>query len=132
MRKVLALIAVVALTTIASCGTSYRPLGEVSNFSGSGGYGEKELGNGVYKLTFLAEYYTKTKKVEEYWHRRAKELCPKGYTVVNEQYDNIDIIKFVPDFTRLPLDLKPAPDEMPRKVGIIVCDDAVEHNTVVE
>lgn len=64
-----------AFFALVSCGcaTTYQPMGL------TGGYEESVISPGVYELYFLGNGATNKKSVEEYWHRRASELCGGEY-----------------------------------------------------
>ncbi|HEY8084461.1 MAG TPA: hypothetical protein VIE69_02525 [Methylophilaceae bacterium] len=54
---------------VTACSTSYGPRGA------TGGYDDKELEPGVYKITSVVNAHTPKEKAEEYWNKRASELC---------------------------------------------------------
>lgn len=59
------------------CATPYQPKGF------SGGYSDQELGAGRYAVDVQVNSYTSQGTALEYAHRRAGELCPAGYDVVD-------------------------------------------------
>lgn len=61
---------------LASCATPY---GE-RDFRGVG-YSEAQLEPNVYSLDYAGDGHHSPSTLTGYWHRRAKELCPKGYDV---------------------------------------------------
>lgn len=65
---------VLALT---ACATPYQRMGL------SGGYDDKRLGNGDYVVTVKVNGFTDRATALEYLHRRAGELCPDGYKLVD-------------------------------------------------
>ena len=54
---------------VSGCVTSYQPLGF------GGGYSEKKIDKNKYFLRYEATKDTRYQLVEEYWFRRATELC---------------------------------------------------------
>ena len=54
---------------VYGCATPYQSEGIV------GGYDEEEISPGVYELEFRHSIYTGERTVQQYWHRRAGELC---------------------------------------------------------
>lgn len=60
------------------CATSYQRKGF------SGGYSDTQLGPGRYSVDVQVNSYTSQGTALEYAHRRAGELCPAGYDVVDE------------------------------------------------
>jgi hypothetical protein len=49
------------------------------------GYDQAEIEPGVYFLDYTGDQYHSMAMVVGYWHRRAKELCPNGFTPVEHQ-----------------------------------------------
>ncbi|WP_442952987.1 CC0125/CC1285 family lipoprotein [Paucibacter sp. B51] len=70
LRKLLLALSAVV---IAGCATPYQPLGSL------GGYSEKQLEPKVYEVTFLGNGGVSRELAQEYWHRRARELCGGDY-----------------------------------------------------
>jgi hypothetical protein len=61
---------------LSACATAYQQQ------SLSGGYQEEKRGENKYWLRFLGNGFTKMSVVQEYWDRRASELCAgRKYTV---------------------------------------------------
>lgn len=65
------------VVALAGCATPYQPKGF------SGGYSEQNLGNGRWAVAFDGNSYTSEGTVMTYSHRRASELCPGGYDLVD-------------------------------------------------
>jgi hypothetical protein len=59
------------------CGTPYQPKGF------SGGYSDTELGAGRYSVDVQVNSFTSQGTALEYAHRRAGDLCPAGYDVID-------------------------------------------------
>lgn len=70
-----------AVAVLAGCATPYQPRGL------SGGYSEQSLGHGRWAIEFGGNSYTSQSTVTAYSHRRASELCPGGYDVVDANRD---------------------------------------------
>ena len=70
----------ISILFLASC-TSYQQTGF------TGGYEDVDLGGGRYKIDFQGNCYTTKDRLEDYNQRRAKELCPGGYKVLEEKFD---------------------------------------------
>lgn len=69
MRKLLISICILSLL---GCATGYKKYGL------TGGYKEMLIGEKQYELTYQGNATTSHTTVEQYWHRRAKELCNNG------------------------------------------------------
>ena len=54
----------------------------------AGGYQEDKLNDGVYLVHFSGNGHSKLDTVIGYWNRRALELCPGGFTLL-EQTENV-------------------------------------------
>ncbi|UZD57269.1 hypothetical protein OLL83_003035 [Shewanella algae] len=59
---------------LSACATGYQ------THTWSGGYKDKEISDGHYYVEYLGNGTTSKETVNEYWARRASELCPNGYT----------------------------------------------------
>ena len=59
---------------LSACATGYQA------HTWSGGYKDKEISDGHYYVEYLGNGTTSKEIVNEYWARRASELCPNGYT----------------------------------------------------
>ena len=77
MRLLSVIIAILLLT---ACATPYAERG----FWGVG-YDETELEPGLYFLDYTGDQYHSMAKVVGYWHRRARELCPDGFQVMDRE-----------------------------------------------
>lgn len=56
-----------------------------------GGYEDKQLGPGHYQIHTTVNGYTDPKVIDEFFHRRAKELCGTStYTTENVRYGTRD------------------------------------------
>src|SRR5690242_10248200 len=56
---------------LCGCATPYQKASD----SQSLGYNEEKIGEGVYKLTYMANALTQAEDALKYWHQRARELC---------------------------------------------------------
>jgi hypothetical protein len=68
---------VMAALVAAGCATKYRPHGF------SGGYSETKVGDDGWIVTFKGNGFTSRSRAMEYTYRRAGELCPRGFDVVD-------------------------------------------------
>ena len=73
MRVALAL----CIAAAAACGTPYQPKGFL------GGYSNNDLGGGRHTIDVEVNGYTSAGTALDYAYRRAGELCPDGYDVVD-------------------------------------------------
>jgi len=55
---------------LAGCATPYR-----AQSGSGGGYSDEKLGEGSYKIRYVASGETEVMEVYRMWHRRATELC---------------------------------------------------------
>ena len=67
---------------LAACATPYQPQQQTMP---TGGYQEEQLDDGVYLVHFSGNGHSKLDTVIRYWNRRALELCPKGFTLLEQQ-----------------------------------------------
>lgn len=63
------------LALASACATPYQAGGL------RGGYSDEALGKGRHKIVVNVNGYTSSATAREYFERRARELCPKGYVV---------------------------------------------------
>jgi hypothetical protein len=63
--------AVPLMLILGGCATGYQ---QRSGWDGLG-YTDQKVGDGVYRLTYLANAYTTPEDTMKYWHARARELC---------------------------------------------------------
>ncbi|CAG1014460.1 hypothetical protein ANAEL_04985 [Anaerolineales bacterium] len=105
-------LAALAITTlISACATPYQASGM------TGGYEERKLGDGRYWLKFLGNGYTEPQTVEQYWSRRAGELCAGRPFKENARagYDVKNTLAFVGSSAY------PTSERYPMKEGEIEC-----------
>jgi hypothetical protein len=72
-------------TSLLACATPYQAYRSFSLTGRVGGYQDFPINGadrGRYFVSFNSNPYTRETQVLEGWHRRASELCPKGYEVV--------------------------------------------------
>lgn len=69
--KSLSILILCLLTT--ACASGYKQYGW------NGGYKEQQLSENMYEVTYLGSATAPQDTVNEYWHRRAKELCNDDY-----------------------------------------------------
>ena len=70
----------VAILLLTACATPYGERG----FWGVG-YDQTEIEPGLYFLDYTGDQYHSMAKVVGYWHRRARELCPNGFQVMDRE-----------------------------------------------
>jgi hypothetical protein len=75
MKKIL----LCSVIFILGCATEYGPSGLL------GGYKAKVLADGNIELIFSGNRATSTQTISLYWDRRASELCPNGYIVLEKK-----------------------------------------------
>lgn len=68
------ILSVAALLTLSSCATPYQAQGGFLS-DGRGGYTDKKISEGKYWIRFLGNGYTEMIVVQQYWEKRASELC---------------------------------------------------------
>jgi len=75
---------------LCSCATGYK------KYSWDGGYKDQDLGAGKYKIEYYGNGTTSKETVLERWHQRSAELCPSGYSVIENETkeENIDTALF--------------------------------------
>jgi len=71
---------VLLLVLLAGCATPYGERGYLGI-----GYDQAEVEPGVYFLDYTGDQYHSMAMVVGYWHKRAKELCPTGFTPIERQ-----------------------------------------------
>ena len=112
--KKLSIAVLVAL--LMGCATPYQSRGL------SGGYKDKETSPGVFELSFIGNGVTSFSKVEEYWHRRAAELCPNGYVVLSmDDTSGSATTSAAVGSTYVPVSVS-----YPQMHGIILCNKQVD------
>lgn len=75
------LLAALAALVGFGCVTPYGPMGF------TGGYRDRKISDGVYRIEVAGNGFTSAWTLEEYFERRAKELCHKaGYTRVRTDF----------------------------------------------
>jgi hypothetical protein len=75
-------IMILALLDLTGCSmTPYQAI-ENGGFP-AGGYSEEKLSDNRYFVTFSGNGHSDMEKVKEYWDKRANELCPNGFAIVN-------------------------------------------------
>lgn len=70
---------VVAALVLCGCVTPYQRMGV------TGGYRDKEIAPGRHVVTVRVNGYTDRGTALEYLHRRADELCPNGYELLDRE-----------------------------------------------
>jgi hypothetical protein len=66
--------AVPLMLILSGCATGYQQ----KNIWDGLGYTDEKIGDGVYRLTYLANAITPPESTMKYWHARARELCGSG------------------------------------------------------
>ena len=61
---------------LSGCSTTYKKYGGW----GAGGYLDEEIEPGKHSIQIIGTEGDDKKTLREFWHRRASELCPEGYT----------------------------------------------------
>lgn len=64
---------------LAGCAPEYGPMGL------NGGYSDRELERGVHYIDYRGGAGMGEQDVVAFWRRRAKELCPAGFTIITEK-----------------------------------------------
>jgi hypothetical protein len=77
MRRVIEVILLCAC--LSACATGYQ------KYSLTGGYKDKDLGDGKYLVEYYGNGTTSEETVEEYWSQRASELCPSGFETLDTE-----------------------------------------------
>jgi len=72
---------VTILAALASCATPYQRMGFM------GGYSDRKIGPMTHSIDVQVNGYTSAGTALEYAYRRAGELCPDGYVVLNALAD---------------------------------------------
>lgn len=88
--------------------TPYQPKGD------SGGYTDFQTQPGVHFVSFGANLKTTREETMKYWHRRAGEICPEGYEVLEQKTGTGDVVA-VPIYGMI------ATRQKPRVEGYIRC-----------
>jgi hypothetical protein len=65
------------------CSTPYQPLQRGTNEWGllvgaGGGFSSRQIGENEFEIFFAGNGFTSMETVEEFWHRKANELCGSG------------------------------------------------------
>jgi len=71
---------------VTACGVT-TPYQKSGFFSGTGGYEDRQVEDGVYFIKSKVNANTPAKTALEYWHRRAAELC--GHTSYKHEIEQI-------------------------------------------
>lgn len=81
---------ILTLILVSACTTGYK------RYSWDGGYKDKDLGDGKFRVEYYGNGSTSQELVLERWHKRSAELCPKGYTVIsnNAEAEEINTVLF--------------------------------------
>jgi hypothetical protein len=64
--------AVPLMLILSGCATGYQ---QKSMWWDGLGYTDEKIGDGVYRVTYLANAITPPESTMKYWHARARELC---------------------------------------------------------
>ena len=75
---------IAVLVLLCACATPYQPRQQAMP---AGGYQEEQLDDGVYLVHFSGNGHSKLDTVIRYWNRRALELCPAGFTLLEQQLE---------------------------------------------
>ena len=71
---------VIALAlSCTACATGYQ------QYTWSGGYKDKELGDGKYLVEYFGNGTTSQHTVAMFWGQRANELCPNGFEILDDE-----------------------------------------------
>ncbi|WP_369743934.1 hypothetical protein AB8S08_04950 [Pseudidiomarina sp. PP-1MA] len=71
------ILVVLSLGLLTACATGYQA------HTWSGGYKDSKLGDGHYLVEYYGNGTTLPATVEQFWAKRATELCPTGFEAVN-------------------------------------------------
>lgn len=74
------------LLTLASCATPYQQMGY------RGGYSDRRIAENTYVIRARVNGFTGEDTAVEYAHRRAGELCPAGYDVIDSKVDESPVV----------------------------------------
>lgn len=101
MKKSMIFLVVLGLY---GCATGYQKSGF------TGGYKEKLIGENQYELKYQGNGTTSAATVENYWHRRAQELCGSSEYdfIFTDTSSNIVYIQY-------------GSFEHPKRIGIVTC-----------
>ncbi|MGH1540394.1 MAG: hypothetical protein ACRBHB_08220 [Arenicella sp.] len=77
MRKRLILLFLTIF--LISCGTTYQ------KHTWSGGYKDVDLGEGKYLVEYYGNGTLSPETVQAYWEQRANDICPKGYSTMDDE-----------------------------------------------
>jgi hypothetical protein len=78
------LLSITGCLLLAGCATGYQ------EYTWSGGYKDKELGDNHYLVEYYGNGTTSTEMLKDFWGKRADQLCPKGYDVIGENNGKTD------------------------------------------
>lgn len=70
---------ILATALLSGCATGYQ------SFTWTGGYKDRDLGDGLYAVDYVGNGTTPPELVSLYWEQRASELCPRGYNVQSRE-----------------------------------------------
>jgi hypothetical protein len=74
---------VIVLLRLAACSTPYKSSGI------GGGYEDAPLGGGKHSISVRGNSYTSHIQLETHFARRAGELCPSGFTIIDKNHDTV-------------------------------------------
>ncbi|CAI3801875.1 CC0125/CC1285 family lipoprotein [Rheinheimera sp. MM224] len=83
MKKIFSPLMLLTFLAISGCARMVAwetPYDKESAWDKVGGYSDKQIGEGKFELTYKGNSVTSIEKIDQYWHRRAKELCNGEYT----------------------------------------------------
>lgn len=94
MKRVIRVVAVLAVAFVGGCNllsiSEYRQIDPPSSDKFPGfGYVEREIGRGVYHLSFYGRSNDIPKRIGAFWHRRAEELCGTDEYAGNPTFDEV-------------------------------------------
>lgn len=71
-------LALTCILLITGCATGYQ------KYSWAGGYKDKSVGDNKYLVEYYGNGTTSPQTVDEFWNKRASEVCPNGFNVLEE------------------------------------------------
>jgi hypothetical protein len=83
MKKIFSPLMLITFLAISGCARMVAwetPYDKESAWDKVGGYSDKQIGEGEFELTYKGNSVTSIEKIDQYWHRRAEELCKGEYT----------------------------------------------------
>ncbi|BDX05828.1 hypothetical protein MACH26_13490 [Planctobacterium marinum] len=98
-------------------------MGTEQSFGPPGGYSDQKIGDGIYKVVYMGNNYTSESQVKKLWQRRASELCPHGYKIIQDKTELIPVmaVSLIPEGTGWYKTVD-NPDNFKKKKGIISCE----------